>query len=82
MTDEKKHSSSTFQIPHSLFGTPDVEYMVAPDCFGGGKVHELEEFGKPWYRRCVVCGHKFALIADTVLEAIGITIVERPITPQ
>lgn len=57
---------------------PDIKFFPAPQCPNGK--HELEECNNPWYRRCVHCEERFALLSETVINQIGIKIYPRSIT--
>jgi len=55
-----------------------MDYIPAPSCPAGK--HILIDAETPWYVQCEVCGTRFALVAESVLDKAGIDVVERPVT--
>lgn len=57
-----------------------IEYIPAPSCPNGK--HILVDAEPPYYSKCEICGTRFALIAESVLDELGVKVNERPMTKQ
>lgn len=59
------------------------DYIVAPNCTSQDNRHRIELIAtKPWYAQCAVCGIRFALVAEPVLDALGAVPKERMVIEQ
>ena len=66
--------------PKRKVGPVERQFIYAPSCPNGR--HELEETVGPYFRICVYCNERFALVSETVLRAAGIQPIERSVTKQ
>lgn len=55
-------------------------YIPAPSCPNGK--HILIDAEPPWFAFCEICGTRFALIAEPVLDEMGVEVNQRPMTSQ
>lgn len=56
--------------------------LFADNCNTPDGLHDLASCEPPWYGKCKVCGARFILINETVVEQLGLEIYQRPTNVQ
>jgi len=56
-----------------------TEIITAPQCKSDNNKHTLDDYPSPYIAICTVCGEKFVLVAETVLEKLGIEVIPRQV---
>ena len=58
----------------------EAEYFRAPDCDSSSGKHTIQVLTDEtvWYAKCTMCGERFVLISETVINNLGIQLEPRP----
>lgn len=56
-------------------------YIPAPNCKSKDGKHNIKLMndGGVWYARCLICGERFALISETIINSLGLRLEPRAI---
>jgi len=62
-----------------FIGSDGVNFIAAPKCKSENNKHILDDCSSPFVAKCVICGERFVLVAETVLEKLGIDVTPRQV---
>ncbi len=54
-----------------------MDLITAPKCKSLDNKHIVEDCPSPYAVKCIICGERFVLVAESILEKLGIGVTPR-----